>query len=50
MILMATKSHKNPAANEAGKAPIGARNFFDRMADDFCAFLWQKKIGGFARG
>jgi hypothetical protein len=50
MILMATKSHKNTAANETDKAPIGARNLFDGMADHFCAFLWQKEIGGIARG
>jgi hypothetical protein len=50
MSLMATKSHENTAVYETDKAPIGARNLFGGMADYFCAFLWQKEIGGLARG
>jgi hypothetical protein len=39
---MATKRHKNPAANEALKAPIGARNISIGDHDDFCDFSWLK--------
>jgi hypothetical protein len=34
------------AANEALKAPTGARNFIVSRQDNFCAFLWQLRFEG----
>jgi hypothetical protein len=42
---MATKSHKNPSADETFKAPIGARSIFDEIPKAFCDSLWQICFG-----
>jgi hypothetical protein len=37
---MAAKKHKNPGANEARKAPMGAREIFAGVPDTFsCLFV-----------
>jgi len=50
MILMATKSHKNPMAYQTCKAPIGARNFLACLPNDFCDFSRQKLPGILTEG
>ncbi len=41
---MAAKRRKNPTANEAFKAPIGARQFLTCMPNYFCAFSRLKTL------
>jgi hypothetical protein len=42
---MAAKRRKNPTANEAFKAPVGARQSLASKLDYFCAFLRLKTLG-----